>query len=100
MTKLALGVLLWSFTHFLPAAFTGFRKTLVARLGENPYKGVFLLLMALAIYLIISAGKPLSPGVYGPPGALWDGPADADRPSCFSRLTPPTTSSASCATLS
>lgn len=68
MTKLALGVLLWSFTHFIPAAFTGFRKTLVARLGENPYKGVFLLLMALALYLIISGWKATQPvSVYAPP---------------------------------
>jgi uncharacterized membrane protein len=68
MTKLALGVLLWSFTHFVPAAFTGLRKALVARMGENAYKGIFTVLMALAIYLVISGWKATLPeNVYLPP---------------------------------
>jgi len=68
MTKLALGVLLWSFTHFIPAIFTGLRKNLVARLGENGYKGLFALLIALSIYLIISGWKASVPEfVYLPP---------------------------------
>jgi len=70
MTKLVIGVLLWSFMHFLPAADFGFRKTLITRLGENPYKGIFALLMALSIYLIISGWKAAIPElVYAPP--LW-----------------------------
>ena len=70
MTKLVIGVLLWSFMHFLPAAEFGFRKTLITRLGENPYKGIFALLMALSIYLIISGWKAAIPElVYAPP--LW-----------------------------
>jgi len=68
MIKLTLGVLLWSFTHFIPAAFTGSRKSLVARLGENAYKGLFTLLMALAIYLVISGWKATLPEfLYVPP---------------------------------
>lgn len=67
MIKLALGILLWSFTHLILAAFAGLRKTLVARLGENGYKGVFTLLMALALYLIISGWKVTVPNsVYVP----------------------------------
>lgn len=57
MTKLAIGVLLWSFTHIIPAAAAGFRGKLIARLGENPYKGIFTLLMVLSIYLIVSGWK-------------------------------------------
>ena len=68
MTKLELGVLLWSFTHFLPAAFPGLRKSLVARLGENGLKGLFTLSMALAIYLVISGWKAAVPeSIYLPP---------------------------------
>jgi uncharacterized membrane protein len=68
MIKLTLGVLLWSFTHFIPAAFTGVRKALAGRLGETGYKGVFALLMALAIYLVISGWKATLPvNVYLPP---------------------------------
>jgi uncharacterized membrane protein len=68
MTKLALGVLLWSFTHFIPSLFAGPRKKLVERFGENAYKGIFLLLMVLAIYLIVSGWKAAIPeSLYPPP---------------------------------
>lgn len=68
MTKLVLGVLLWSFMHFLPAVEAGFRKALIARLGENPYKGIFALLMGLSIYLMITGWKTAIPElVYEPP---------------------------------
>jgi len=68
MTKLALGVLLWSFTHFIPTLFAGPRRKLVERFGENAYKGLFLLLMVLAIYLVISGWKATLPeNVYLPP---------------------------------
>jgi uncharacterized membrane protein len=68
MSKLTLGVFLWSFTHLIPASFSGLRKGLVARLGENGYKGVFTLLMVLAIYLVISGWKATVPEtVYIPP---------------------------------
>ena len=70
MSKLALGILLWSFTHLIPAAFSGLRRGLLSRLGENGYKGVFTLLMVLAIYLVISGWKAAVPEtVYVPP--LW-----------------------------
>jgi uncharacterized membrane protein len=69
MTKLTLGVLLWSFTHFVPTLASDFRQKLIARIGENPYKGIFTLLMVLAIYLIISGWKAAIPeNVYLPPG--------------------------------
>ena len=68
MTKLLIGVLLWSFMHFLPAVDAGFRKSLIAKLGENPYKGIFALLMALSIYLMISGWKSAIPElVYAAP---------------------------------
>lgn len=68
MTKLVIGILLWSFMHFLPAADAGIRKSLIAKLGENPYKGIFALLMALSIYLVISGWKATVPELlYQPP---------------------------------
>lgn len=69
MLKLSLGVLLWSGTHLLPAALPGLRARLIARLGENGYKGLFTLAMVLAIYLVISGWKaaPIE-FVYAPPG--------------------------------
>jgi len=68
LTKLVLGVVIWSFAHFIPAAAVGFRKNLIAKLGEKPYKGIFTLLMALALYLIISGWKATIPeSIYLPP---------------------------------
>ena len=61
MNKLALGVILWSVTHLIPASLPGLRKGLLSRLGENGYKGVFTLLMILAIYLVISGWKAAVP---------------------------------------
>jgi uncharacterized membrane protein len=68
MIKLTLGVLLWSLTHLVPAAAPGLRKSLFGRFGENGYKGVFTLLMLLAIYLVVSGWKAALPeSVYLPP---------------------------------
>ena len=61
MSKLILGILLWSFAHLIPASFSGLRKALVSRLGENGYKGLFTLLMVFAIYLVISGWKASVP---------------------------------------
>jgi uncharacterized membrane protein len=63
MTRLAIGVLLWSVVHFMPAILTDLKKHMVSRFGENPYKGIFALIMAVAIYLIISGWKSAVPEV-------------------------------------
>jgi len=68
MIKLTLGILLWGLTHLIPAAFSGLRKSLLGKLGENGYKGAFTLLMVLAIYLVISGWKAAVPeSVFLPP---------------------------------
>jgi uncharacterized membrane protein len=61
MTRLALGVLIWSVVHFIPALATDLRKNMVNRFGEYPYKGVFALLMAVSMYLIITGWKSMTP---------------------------------------
>lgn len=68
MTKLVLGVLLWSVMHFIPAVAADFRNKLVSGIGEKPYKGIFALAMVLALYLVISGWKATIPEfVYLPP---------------------------------
>ena len=61
MTRLVLGLLLWSVVHFIPGLAVDFRKNLINRFGENPYKGVFALLMVVSLYLIISGWKSMTP---------------------------------------
>jgi len=63
MTRLALGVMLWSVVHFIPALSADLKKNIVSRFGEYPYKGIFALIMAVAIYLIISGWKSAIPEV-------------------------------------
>ncbi len=61
MTRLAIGVLLWSVVHFIPAIAVDLKKNMVNRFGEYPYKGIFTLIMVIAIYLIISGWKAAVP---------------------------------------
>ena len=58
MTTLTLGLLLWSLVHLLPAITTPIKgapiKTrMVKTLGENAYKGLFSLLLILAVALMV-----------------------------------------------
>ena len=78
MTRLALGVLLWSVVHFIPGIAADLKKNMVDRYGEYPYKGVFTLLMIVSLYLIISGWQSMTPVapavlemVYTPPD--WGG---------------------------
>jgi len=61
MTKLILGVLLWSIVHLIPAIAVNLKKSLLDGYGEYPYKGVFILLMSVSLYLIISGWGSMSP---------------------------------------
>jgi len=61
MTRLVIGVLLWSLVHFIPSVASDFKNNMVARFGENPYKGLFVVLMIASIYLMISGWSSMTP---------------------------------------
>ena len=61
MTRLAIGVLLWSLVHFIPSLAAEFKKAMVDRYGEYSYKGAFTVFMIISLYLIISGWKSLTP---------------------------------------
>ncbi len=68
MALLAAGMIFWILVHMFPAYAPGRRDALIARLGENPYKGVFSLLSLAAIVLIVFGWKQAIPSaVYAPP---------------------------------
>ncbi len=68
MALLAAGMTLWILVHMFPAYAPGRRDTMVERLGENPYKGIFSLLSLLAIVMIVFGWKHAVPtAVYAPP---------------------------------
>ena len=68
MIWLCIGVLLWMAVHFIPSGARGLRDMLVARIGENPYKGVFSLAIVLSIVLMVVGWRSATPEiVYRPP---------------------------------
>ncbi len=68
MAFLIAGMIFWILVHLFPAYAPGSRDAVVARIGENPYKGVFSLLSLLAIVLIVFGwGRAVPTAVYSPP---------------------------------
>jgi len=61
MTRLAIGVLIWSLVHFVPSLAAGFKKSMIDRFGEYPYQGAFTVLMIISLYLIISGWGSMTP---------------------------------------
>lgn len=71
MTMLVAGVLLFAFVHFIPALAPALRSGLVQRLGDGGYKGVFSLLLLLAIGLMVAGWRGTAPvAVYLPLTAM------------------------------
>lgn len=70
MLFLVLGVLIWAYSHLMKRVTPGFR----ARLGDGPGKGVATLLSLLALYLMITGYRSISPDadvqVWTPPEFL------------------------------
>ena len=68
MIWLCIGVLLFMLVHFVPSLARGFRDSLIARIGEHPYKGVFSLLLVISIALMVFGWRSTTPEfVYLPP---------------------------------
>ena len=68
MSLLIAGIALWFVTHLFPAAAPGARDHLVRKLGENPYKGIFSLLILAALLMIVFGWKSAIPrALYAPP---------------------------------
>lgn len=66
---LVLGVLLWAVTHLFVALGVDARKQLIAKIGLNPYKGLFSLILVAALVLIVMGWKAM------PEGMLYSAPA-------------------------
>jgi uncharacterized membrane protein len=61
MTMLILGVLLWIAVHLFPSVMPGARASLMQRLGEGPYKGLFALDLVIAILLMVFGWRSITP---------------------------------------
>lgn len=70
MVWLWLGVIIWSLVHAMPSAAPGVRTSLIERLGEGPYKGVFALTIVASIVLMVLGWRSATADiVYEPP--MW-----------------------------
>ena len=68
MKLLIFGMLLWGLTHLFPSAMQDTRSKIVARTGNNAYRGLFSLLIAASLLMIIFGWKSATPsGLYVPP---------------------------------
>ena len=61
MELLIVGLMLWSIIHLLPALAPGLRQSLVGRMGENSYKGLFAILVVLSVVLIVFGWRDTIP---------------------------------------
>ena len=67
----AAGLLCFTLVHLSPAIAPGIKAGIMARRGEGVYKGVFSLLVALGMVLIVLGWRGMQPSfVYLPPAAL------------------------------
>ena len=64
MALLILGVLLWSAVHFIPSLAPSTKQSMIGKMGENGYKGVFSLLMLSALGLIIFGWRSIEQPAY------------------------------------
>jgi len=58
---LLLGVLVWSAAHLLPCSGAALRASLIGRLGEGPYKGLFALTIVLSVVLMVLGWRSIQP---------------------------------------
>lgn len=68
MSLLIVGVIIWSLAHLFPSVLPGTRKQLAEKLGENPYRGLFSLVIIGTLIVIVLGWRSAVPtALYAPP---------------------------------
>lgn len=68
MSLLFAGIILWFVAHSFPAIAPGQRGALVEKLGEQPYRGAFSLVIVASLVMIVFGWKHATPSaIYVPP---------------------------------
>ena len=68
MCWLILGLVLWSCIHLFPSVAMGARGEIISKLGLWPFKGIFAILIASSITLIVFGWRSIEPtDIYLPP---------------------------------
>lgn len=70
MTVLIVGLLLFTLVHLYPSVLAAQRNALVERLGRNAYRGLYSVVIVVALVLIVVGWRATTPAsVYSPPFA-------------------------------
>lgn len=65
---LEIGVILFSLTHLYPAIFVSSRQAVIRKIGKNPYKGIFSLLVLFSLILMVLGWRSSDAiNIYTPP---------------------------------
>lgn len=64
MILLIAGVLLWAAVHFIPSLARPTRQSMIAKLGEGGYKGIFSLSLIAAIVLMVFGWRSIEQPAY------------------------------------
>lgn len=68
MSLLITGIVAWCVVHLFPSALPSKREVLIARLGNNAYRGLFALLILGSLVVIVFGWRSATPtAVYAPP---------------------------------
>jgi uncharacterized membrane protein len=68
MKLLITGMLIWSVVHLFPSAMHDGRGKIIARIGNNAYRGIFSLIIVASLLMIIFGWKSAIPEhLYAPP---------------------------------
>ena len=69
MWLLILGLMLWSCIHLFPSIAKDTRQYIVGKLGLWPFKGLFAIMIASSVVLIVFGWRSMQPtDIYFPPG--------------------------------
>ncbi len=67
MIGISLGLVIWVLVHLFPSVFAGGRQKLISRIGDNPYQGLFSILIIASLLLIVFGWRNTVPvQVYSP----------------------------------
>ncbi len=67
MTTISVGLIIWVLVHLFPSVFSDQRQKLISRIGNNPYQGLFAILIIVSLVLIVVGWRNTVPAhIYFP----------------------------------
>ncbi len=61
MITISLGLIIWVLVHLFPSVFSDKRQKLISRIGNNPYQGLFSILIIASLVLIVFGWRSTVP---------------------------------------